>query len=250
MKKSPNTNKNLIFKLQKPMIFTIFFSMIFLFVYSLIFFTPFYDFYIIDTAFSKSNASAYGVWINLGDAGCYADAAYAYRSGKLYGLNMQYFVNFTKASNGVGGELQVFNHFLFNFGLIGIVLAAISFLFYSQKRKVFYPTNFIFLGLSSLFGLGTAGYGISQIAYWSDYCKNTVNYKVINAYTSYMNDVEAGTIKEFYSYNNFSWVFILGYIVFILIALISIAGIVYGVLRFVYQKKNPCMDLSEVNIDE
>ena len=250
MKKSPNTNKNLIFKLQKPIIFTIFFSMIFLFVYSLIFFTPFYDLYIIDTAFSIRNATNYGVWIAPDASNAYAEAAYLYRNGKIYGLNMQYFVNFTKAVNGSGGELQTFNHFLFNFGLIGIVVSAISFLFYSQKRKVFYPTNFIFLGLSSAFGLGTSIYGIMSLASWSNYLKTGVNYGVINAYSSYANGVDASAIKEYFSYNTFSWVFVLGFIVMILIALVSVAGIVYGVLRFIYQKKNPCMDLSEVNIDE
>lgn len=246
MKKSPNTNKNLIFKLQKPIIFTIFFSMIFLFVYSLIFFTPFYDLYIIDASFSIRNATSYGVW----DASAYPTAAYLYKNDKLIGFNMQYFVNFTKEVNGSGGELQVFNHFLFNFGLIGIVLSAISFLFYSQKRKVFYPTNFIFLGLSSAFGLGTSIYGIMSLASWSSYIKNYVNYKVINAFLNFRDSVDPTAMKEYFSYNSFSWVFILGYIVFILIALISVAGLTYGVLRFIYQKKNPCMDLSEVNIDE
>ncbi len=246
MKKSPNTNKNLIFKLQKPIIFTIFFSMIFLFVYSLIFFTPFYDLYIIDAAFSIRNATTYGVWSET----AYATGAYLYRNERLYGLNMQYFVSFTKAVNGSGGELQTFNHFLFNFGLIGIVLSAISFLFYSQKRKVYYPTNFVFLGLSSLFGLGTSIYGIMSLANWSSYLKTNVNYTVINAFLNFRDGVDASAMKEYFSYNTFSWVFVVGYIVMVLIALVSVAGIIYGVLRFIYQKKNPCMDLSEVNIDE
>lgn len=133
MKESPNTNKNLIYKFQKPIIFALFFSMIFLFVYSLIFFTPFYDLYVIDTAFSKSNATAYGVWVEEG----LPSLAYAYRNEKIYGYDMHYFVSFAKNLNGYGGELQVFNHFLFNFGLIGIVVTAISFLFYSQKGKYF-----------------------------------------------------------------------------------------------------------------
>lgn len=89
-----------------------------------------------------------------------------------------------------------------------------------------------------------------SLANWSSYLKTGVNYSVINAYSSYVNGVDASSIKEYFSYNTFSWVFILGYIVMILIALVSVAGLVYGVLRFIYQKKNPCMDLSEVNIDE
>ena len=246
MKKSPNINKNLIFKLQKPIIFAIFFSMIFLFIYSLIFFTPFYDLYIVDASFSIRNATDYGVW----DAAAYPTGAYLYRNEKLVGYNMQYFVSFTKEVNGSGGELQKFNHFLFNFGLIGIVLSAISFLFYSQKRKVFYPTNFIFLGLSSAFGLGTSIYGIMNLANWSNYLKNNVNYKVINAFMNFRDGIDSTSLKEYFSSSSFNWVFILGYIVMILIALVSVAGIVYGVLRFIYQKKNPCMDLSEVNIDE
>ncbi len=245
MKKDPNTNKNLIYKFQKPIIFAIFFSMVFLFAYSLIFFTPFYNFYILDAAFSKSNATLYGVWSDS-----YASAAYAYRNGKIYGLDMHYFVSFAKEINGTGGEMQVFNHLLFNFGLIGIVVSAISFLFYSQKRKVFYPTNYVFLGLSSLFGLGTSIYLITQIAYWSNYCKTSINYDVINAYENFLDSVDPANMKVYYSYSNFRWDFVLGYIVSILIAIISICGIVYGVLRFVYQKKNPPMDLSEVKIDE
>ena len=246
MKKSPNTNKNIIYKFQKPIIFALFFSMIFLFVYSLIFFTPFYDFYIIDTAFSKSNATTYGVWVDSG----LPNAAYAYRNEKIYGYDMHYFVSFAKNQNGYGGELQVFNHFLFNFGLIGIVVTAISFLFYSQKRKIFYPTNYIFLAISCIFGLGTSFYGITRLAAWSAYLKNNVNYSIINAYENYRNLVDASNQIEYYSYNNFRWVFVLGYFVFIVITVLSVCGLVYGVLRFVYQKKNPPMDLSEVNIDE
>ncbi len=245
MKKSPNTNKNLIYKLQKPIIFALFFSMVFLFVYSLIFFTPFYDFYILDATFSKSNATNYGVWSDA-----YVKAAYAYKNEKIYGLDMHYFVSFARNLNGYGGELQVFNHFLFNFGLIGIVVTAISFLFYSQKRKIYYPTNFIFLAISCLFGLGTSFYGISRLAAWSNYIKNNVNFSVINAYENYLNDIDPASQIEYYSYNGVKWIFIFGYIVFVVISIISICGIVYGVLRFVYQKKNPPMDLSEVKIDE
>ena len=245
MKKSPNTNKNLIYKFQKPIIFALFFSMIFLFVYSLIFFTPFYDFYILDSAFSKSNAITYGVWSDD-----LPTLAYALKNEKVFGLDMHYFVSFAKESNGYGGEMQSFNHFLFNFGVIGIVVTAISFLFYSQKRKVFYPTNYIFLGISCLFGLGTSIYGISNIASWSSYIKNNVRFDVINAYENYLNDIDPSSMVEYYSYNGVKWVFILGYIVFIAIILVSICGLIYGVLRFIYQKKNPPMDLSEVNIDE
>ncbi len=245
MKNSPNTNKNLIYKFQKPIIFALFFAMIFLFVYSLIFFTPFYDFYILDSAFSKSNAVNYGVWSDSFDK-----LAYAYKNEKIYGLDLHYFVSFAKDANGYGGEIQGFNHFLFNFGLIGIVVTAISFLFYSQKRKVFYPTNYIFLGISGLFGLGTSIYGFSKLAYWSNYLKYNVNYQVINAYENYINDIDPSNMIEYYSYNTVRWVFVFGYIVFIAVTIVSILGLIYGVLRFVYQKKNPPMDLSEVNIDE
>ncbi len=247
MKENPNTNKNLIFKLQKPIIFALFFSMILLFVYSLIFMTPFYDFYITDSTFSISNATNYGVW-STG----YAEGAYQYRSGKLVGYNLAYFVNFVKQNltTGVGGGLQVYNHFLFNFGLIGIVVTAIGFLFHSQKREVYYASNYITLGAASLFGLGVAGYGLVELLSWSNYCKNNVAYNVINAYYNYQNGIAPTEMKEFFSYNTFSWVFVLGIVVFAIIAIISICGIVYGVSRFIYQKKNPCMDLSEVQIDE
>lgn len=245
MKENPNTNKNLIYKWQKPVIFALFFSMIFLFVYSLIFFTPFYDFYILDAAFSKTAATKYGVWSDS-----YNSYAYAYRNEKIYGLDMHYFVSFAKESNGYGGQLQVFNHFLFNFGLIGIVITAISFLFYSQKRKIYYPTNYIFLGISALFGLGTSFYGISRLAAWSNYIKTNINFDVINAYENYLNSIEPENMVTYYSYDGLKWIFVLGYVVFILISIISVCGIVYGVLRFIYQKKNPPMDLSEVNIDE
>ncbi len=247
MKENPNTNKSLIFKLQKPIVFAIFFSMILLFVYSLIFMTPFYDFYITDAVFSKSNATTYGVWSTD-----FADAAYAYRSGKLVGYNLSYFVNFCKQNQttGVGGELQGFNHFLFNFGLIGIILTAIGFLFHSQKREVFYISNYITLGAAGLFGCGTAGYGIYQLISWSNYCKNNVAYNIINAYYSYQNGLGVDAIKEYFSYNTFSWVFILGFVVFGIIVLLSLGAIIYCIFRFIYQKKNPSMDLSEVVIDE
>ncbi len=245
MKDNPNTNKNLIYKLQKPIIFALFFSMIFLFVYSLVFFTPFYDLYILDAAFSKSAATNYGVWSDT-----FQEAAYAKRNGVIYGLDMHYFVSFAKESGGYGGELQVFNHFLFNFGLIGIVVAAISFLFYSQKRKIYYLTNYIFLGVTSVFGIGTSIYGIVNLISWSKYVKTQVNFDVINAYENFLNNVDPANMISYYSYDGIKWVFILGYIVFILITIISICGIVYGVSRFIYQKKNPPMDLSEVKIDE
>ena len=245
MKENPNTNKNLIYKLQKTVIFAIFFSMIFLFVYSLIFFTPFYELYTFDAPFLKSKANSYGVWNES-----YPTLAYSYSDGKIVGLDMHYFVSFTKEAGGYGGELQVFNHFLFNFGLIGIIVSAISFLFYSQKRKVYYFTNYFFLGISCLFGLVISFYGISRLISWSSYLKTYVNYDVINAYKNSILKIAAAEAQSFYSYETFRWVFALGYIVFALIIIFSICGIVYGILRFVYQKKNPPMDLSGVNIDE
>ena len=245
MKKDPNTNKNLILKLQKPIVFLIFFSMIFLFVYSLIFFTPFYDFYILDASFSKSNAILYGVWRED-----YNQYAYAYRNEKIFGLDLHYFVSFAKEINGYGGELQKFNHLLFNFGLIGIVLSAITFLFYSQKRKIYYFTNYLFVGSSCIFGIFNAVYGFIYLTAWSNYCKNNINYNVINAYENFLNDIPKEEMFEYYSYNNFKWDFILGYVIYACVLVISVIGICYLIGRFIYQKKNPPMDLSEVRIDE
>ena len=247
MKDNSNINKNIIYKFQKPVIFMLFFVMILLFVYSLIFFTPFYDLYGIDSSLQKDVAVTYGVWYdNL------PEDAYTRRNGKLFGYNLSYFTSFTKtiAGQSTSANLQTYNHFLFNFGFIGILLSAISFIFYSQKRKIFYPTNFVFLGLSSAYGIGISIFGMINLKVWDNYLKNSVRYDIINAYQSFAVDETSTVITEYFSYSKMQWIFIVGYILFAIIIIASIIGLIYLVARMTYQKKNPPMDLSEVNIDE
>lgn len=233
-------------KLQKPIIFALFSLVILLFVYSLIFFTPFYDFYIADGYFSKSNMALYG-GLSLSD---YPDEALRKVNNVAMGLNMSYFTNFTKKGNG----LQEFDHLLFLLGFIGILISLVVFLFNGQKRKRYYLSNYITVCASGAYSIGVGVYTFISLLSYQNYTKNNIDYKTINAFMSaskLLKDSDGNAyVKEFYSASSFNYMFIIGYVICVAMVLLGIIGICYAVYKAMYQKKNPGLDLSGVNIDE
>ena len=120
-------------KIQKPLLITVFVLAILFFVYSLIFMTPFYEIYLYHNGiFTKSNLAKFG--INYKD---YAEECWIIRNGNFAGLNMANFSSFTNGEN-----MQAFNHWMFNFGFIGIFVSCLLFISRSTKRKTYYLFNY------------------------------------------------------------------------------------------------------------
>ncbi|MBQ4060917.1 MAG: hypothetical protein IJD46_02700 [Bacilli bacterium] len=243
MHKDQNTSKNLnyyLVKFQKPVVFALFFVMILAFVYSLIFMSPFYDIYILNGRLSFTNADFYGIDYSMFDQVKDVNA-FSWRNGKPFGLNMEYFVSFTR------NELQAFNQWIFNTSFIGILISLLLFVYFSQKRKRYYLTNFIsflivlafdfYLGFSLLLKTGEAQLITGQ-----------ARYDIINASQSVINLDE--TLVNYYSAETFNWIFTVGYILAGVIIGIAVIGLVLLVLKFISQRKEKAIDTSEVVIHE
>ena len=232
----------LLLKLQKPIVLFMFFAIIAVFVFSLIYMTPFFGLYKADSTMLNKYLVQYG----LPDAkveGAYPAAAIISRNGSPIGIDIKYFTLFVREA----GYMQDFNRWMFSFSFIGILVACLLFVYFSQKRKRYYVTNFVSFGIVAGFDFYVAFSMIANLAFWKQYVAG-LNYKVINAYQSSMNLDE--TLVEYYSTASFDWVFTLGYIVAIVLILAAVFGIALAVCKFIYQLKNKPIDTSEVKINE
>ena len=243
MHKVQNTSKNLnhyLVKFQKPLVFALFFVMILLFAYSLIFMSPFYDVYILNGRLSLTNANKFGIDYSMYDQVTNVDA-FSWRNGKVFGLNMEYFVSFTR------NELQVFNRWLFNIGFIGILVSLLLFVYFSQKRKRYYVTNFVSFLAVLAFDF-YAGFSLLLKTKEAETIAASARFDIINAAQSVINLDD--TLVTYYSMDTFKWIFDLGYLLAAVVILIAILGVVLLVLKFISQTKEKAIDTSEVIIHE
>lgn len=243
MHKDQNTSKNLnyyLVKFQKPIVFALFFVMILAFVYSLIFMSPFYDIYILNGRLSFTNADFYGIDYSMFDRVKDVDA-FSWRNGKPFGLNMEYFVSFTR------NELQVFNQWIFNTSFIGILISLLLFVYFSQKRKRYYLTNFISFLIVLAFDF-YLGFSLLVKTSEAQLITGQARYDIINASQSVINLDD--TLVSYYSAETFNWIFTVGYALAGVIICVALIGLVLLVLKFISQRKEKAIDTSEVVIHE
>lgn len=232
----------ILLKLQKPVVLFMFFAIIAVFVYSLIYMTPFFGLYQADATMLNRYLTQYG----LPDAkteGAYPAAAIVSKNGKVIGIDIKYFTQFVR----VDGYMQNFNRWMFNTSFIGILVACLLFVYFAQKRKRYYITNFVSFGVVAGFDFYVAFYMFANLSFWKKYVAG-LKYNVINAYQSSMNLDE--TLIEYYSPATFDWIFSLGYIVAVVLIIAAVSGIALAVAKFIYQLKNKAIDTSEVKINE
>ena len=229
---------NLLIKLQKPIVLFMFFAIVAVFVYSLIYMTPFFGLYKADTTLLNKYLTQYGLEYDMFDK-----AAHVLRNDRVIGIDIKYFTIFVREE----GYMQNFNRWMFSFSFIGILVTCLLFVYFSQKRKRYYITNFVSFGIVAGFDFYVAFSMIANLAFWKKYVAG-LNYTAINAYQSSMNLDE--TLVNYYSPATFDWVFMVGYIVSAVLIIAAVSGIALAVAKFIYQLKHEAIDTSEVKINE
>ncbi|MCQ2792124.1 MAG: hypothetical protein MJ208_01225 [Bacilli bacterium] len=220
---------------------------ILLFIYSFIFMTPFSDLYQIDGSFSYQRLAQLGITEQMIDGYNLPDEAFYISpiSGEEIGLNLAFFTSFTRH------ELQVFNHWLFIFGFFGLLVSLIPLVYFSQKRKIYYKTNFIVVPAVATFNLYIGIHMFVQLVLNHVMVLSKVtDYKLLSAYQTYINDSSATTIQEYYRVSDANPMFLIGYLVATLIIVFAIASYVLTFLKYKYQKNQEQIDLSKVVINE
>ena len=252
MHKDQKTSKNLnyyLVKIQKPLVLALFFVMIATFGYALLYMTPFYDIYVLDQYIPKANAEHYGIDISIFENNEFYKAALKYNmSGtKVVGINGGFFTEFTKTN------LQTFNHWIFKVGFIGVCVSLLLFVYFSQKRKRYFITNFV----SFLVVLGFDFYvGISLITKTME-CQEVVSnarFDIINVMQTLSLNNDTSSIPEvagnYFSVESVNWIFVLGYVIAGVIIALSIISLIFLTIKFIYQLKQKAVDTSEVVINE
>ena len=229
---------NLLIKLQKPIVLFMFFAIVAVFAYSLIYMTPFFGLYKADTTLLNKYLTQYGLEYDMFDK-----AAHVLRNDRVIGIDIKYFTIFVREE----GYMQNFNRWMFSFSFIGILVTCLLFVYFSQKRKRYYITNFVSFGIVAGFDFYVAFSMIANLAFWKKYVAG-LNYTAINAYQSSMNLDE--TLVNYYSPATFDWVFMVGYIVAAVLIIAAVSGIALAVVKFIYQLKHEAIDTSEVKINE
>ena len=224
-KENKKEEKSIMQKFEKPIIFTLFFLAISLFVFSLIFMTPFYGLYIVDGPFLKGSMETFNLSVNS------YPVAYQYlKNTTVLGLNMGAFTTFTR------NELQ------------SILIGAAMFVFFSQKRKIYYLSNYITVGLSSIYNIVCGIIVFSHLSTWINYINTRVDFNTINAYQSSLNNKTE--IIEYFKASDYTYIFVIGFIICALLVIAGLIGIGFIVTRILYQKKHKGLDLSEVKIND
>ena len=236
-KENKKEEKSIMQKFEKPIIFTLFFLAISLFVFSLIFMTPFYGLYIVDGPFLKGSMETFNLSVDS------YPVAYQYlKNTTVLGLNMGAFTSFTR------NELQSTNHLMFYLGFAGILIGAAMFVFFSQKRKIYYLSNYITVGLSSIYNIVCGIIVFSHLSTWINYINTRVDFNTINAYQSSLNNKTE--IIEYFKASDYTYIFVIGFIICALLVIAGLIGIGFIVTRILYQKKHKGLDLSEVKIND
>ena len=160
----------------------------------------------------------------------------------VLGLNMGAFTSFTR------NELQSTNHLMFYLGFAGILIGAAMFVFFSQKRKIYYLSNYITVGLSSIYNIVCGIIVFSHLSTWINYINTRVDFNTINAYQSSLN--EKTEIIEYFKASDYTYIFVIVFIICALLVIAGLIGIGFIVTRILYQKKHKGLDLSEVKIND
>ena len=169
--------------------------------------------------------------------------AYQYlKNTTVLGLNMGAFTTFTR------NELQSTNHLMFYLGFAGILIGAAMFVFFSQKRKIYYLSNYITVGLSSIYNIVCGIIVFSHLSTWINYINTRVDFNTINAYQSSLNNKTE--IIEYFKASDYTYIFVIGFIICALLVIAGLIGIGFIVTRILYQKKHKGLDLSEVKIND
>lgn len=233
-------------KLQKIIIFGCLFASIFVFIYSFILMTPFSDLYQVDCPFLFHDMARFNIVLpsNLPvEAYCYSPSD----PNNPIGVSLDFFTSFTR------NQLQVFNHWLFNLGFFGIIASLLPLVYFSQKRKIYYKTNIIVNPLVASFELYIGIHMLVQlITNQSLVLSQGVGYQLVNAYQTYLNDKtgQASQITEYFRPTDGNVVFGIGYFVAIVVIVFAIANIALTIFKYRYQKSQPQIDLSKVEIHE
>lgn len=242
MQKDKITFSRLLKSKQKGIIIALFAISIILFLYSLLFMTPFYDMYLIDDTakISIDYLPTYGIDIET------------YKQlypGSIVDQTDE--VNFGYFTISVMATLQAFNKTLFAIAFFGIVGSLILFIYRSQLRKRYYITNFISIGIVITFDLFASIFTLVNIFSFMKTFSSDINYEFLNVYQTINNSFNAdGIVTSYFSFNTFSWVFILGIVLCAICILIAVYGIVFLVKKYLYQKEHPALDISGVVINE
>lgn len=229
---------NLLTKIQKPIVLFMFFAIIAVFVYSLIYMTPFFGLYKADTTLLNKYLTQYGL-----EYGMFDEGAYVFRNDRVIGIDVKFYTLFVREA----GYMQNFNRWMFSISFIGILVSCLMFVYFSQKRKRYYVTNFVSFGIVAGFDFYVAFSMIANLAFWKKYVAG-LNYTIINAYQSSMNLDE--TLVNYYSPATFDWIFTVGFIVAVVLIIAAVAGVALAVVKFIYQLKHEAIDTSEVKINE
>lgn len=229
---------NLLTKIQKPIVLFMFFAIIAVFVYSLIYMTPFFGLYKADTTLLNKYLTQYGLEYDMFDK-----ASHVLRNDRVIGIDVKFYTLFVREE----GYMQNFNRWMFSISFIGILVSCLMFVYFSQKRKRYYVTNFVSFGIVAGFDFYVAFSMIANLAFWKKYVAG-LNYTIINAYQSSMNFSE--TLVNYYSPATFDWIFTVGFIVAVVLIIAAVAGVALAVAKFIYQLKHEAIDISEVKINE
>lgn len=234
---------------QKIIIIGALIAAILVFVYSFIFMTPFSDLYQIDGAFSYQRMAQLGITKEYIESFQFPKEAYYYaplhpEEGPI-GLNLAYFTSFTR------NELQVFNHWLFSFGFFALLVSLVPFIYFSQKRRIYYKTNIIVVPVVAAFNLYVGIHMFVQLVFNQiAILAKSQEYLLISAYQTYINDSSATKINEYFHVTDSNPMFVIGYIIAILVIAFAISSCILVALKYKYQKKQPSVDLSKVHINE
>ena len=247
MDKVQKRNLNdILVKLQKPVVLLLLFAIVFVLAYSLVFMTSFYKLSLLsgDAQLFKADMDKVGLTFEMFPEAAHATKASVMNPGVLVktGLKMSYFT----AIFSKDGGLQLFNHWIFNSSLIGLCITFLLFVYFAQKRKRYYVTNFVTYGLVFGFDLYVGFSMLTQLTKLKAEVAS-INYSVINAY--YISNATVGDPK-LYEAADFDWVFILGNIVAIILLVAVVAGLALVIAKAIYQIKNKPIDVSEVKINE
>ncbi len=238
--KKPSKLVNIITNLQKVFVFAFFFSFILLFIYCLGFFTPYYDIVSNNGDFKFNLAAFRGVDVEaIRQTYCPENPVDPVTCDGLFTLNasqtaagnisMKYFTKFASQ------DVQVLNHMLFWFSIIGILISLLLFVYRAQIRKRYYITNYIVTGICSVYSLVTCIFLFIQFNKY-EAVLNNVRFDLINAYyTQQKLGEDPGFINKF-SKNSISYIYTIGRIILVLMLIAAVGLVVLNICKYIRYK--------------
>ena len=236
LKKEKKTFGEILMKIQKPVVFLCLGVFIALFVYALVFFTPFNSLYSsCDALWASGGGRGGGTpnWTNAGiDYTTLPEVVWVYNDAgtKVVSLNMTYYVRYLGKYATYGNEsIQSFNHQLFTWGLVGILVSFLLFIYRDGIRKNYYVTNHVVNGAWSIFTLSMAITLIVNVSYWQAKI-HTMDIEMINKFRVFMEKTE-------FDLNSLDWIFVVGYVIAIFMIIASISLVALSICKFIATEK-------------